>query len=389
LGWPKEPRFYIPDEALAVFRQAVSAGAAEEEAWQDEFEAYRMAYPELAAELERRLAGKLPENWTDGLIEFPADEKGIASRASSGKVLNAIADRLPDLVGGSADLAPSTVTWMTNSPAFDVDCHEGRNIHFGVREHGMGAVVNGMAYHGGIIPFGATFMVFSDYMRPPLRVAALSHLGTISVFTHDSIGVGEDGPTHQPIEQMAALRAIPNLLALRPADANEVREAWKVAIESRHRPSALVLTRQNLPTLDRTVYAPAEGVRRGAYVLADLGQGAPQIILMASGSEVGLIVKAGQRLASQGVAVRLVSFPCWELFEEQDAAYRDAVLPPQIERRLAVEAGVSMGWHKWVGSKGRVLGINRYGASAPANLVFQNLGLTVDHAVEIASELIA
>jgi len=388
LGWPKEPRFYVPEEALAFFRQAVTQGAEQEKAWRAKFEAYRAAYPDLAAELERRLAGKLPDDWAAGLPEFPADAKGMASRASSGKVLNAIAVKLPDLVGGSADLAPSTNTWMTNSPAFAPDCHEGRNIHFGVREHGMGSVVNGMAYHGGIIPFGATFMVFSDYMRPPLRLAALSHLGSIWVFTHDSIGVGEDGPTHQPIEQMAALRAIPNLVALRPADANEVREAWKLAIENRHRTTALVLTRQNLPTLDRAVYAPAEGLKQGAYVLADLGQGQPRVILMASGSEVGLIVEAGQRLAAKGVPVRLVSFPSWELFAEQDAAYQDAVLPPGITARLAVEAGISMGWHRWVGSKGRVLGIDRYGASAPASTVFEKLGLTVEHAAQIAEELL-
>ncbi len=387
LGWPVEPRFYVPDEALTFFRQAATRGPELEKAWQKKFEAYRAEYPELAAELERRLAGKLPENWAEGLIEFPADAKGIASRASSGKLLNAIAEKLPDVVGGSADLAPSTLTWMNCSPAFAPDCREGRNIHFGVREHGMGAITNGLAYHGGIIPFDSTFFVFSDYLRPVLRLAALSHLGTISVFTHDSIGVGEDGPTHQPIEQMAALRSIPRLIALRPADANEVREAWKVAIENRHRPTALVLTRQNLPTLDRTEYAPAEGVQKGAYVLKDLGKGKPQIILMASGSEVGLIVEAGKRLAAKGIAVRLVSFPSWELFAEQDPAYQDAVLPADIPARLAVEAGITMGWHRWVGSKGRVLGIDRYGASAPANTVFEKLGLTVDHAVKIAEEL--
>ena len=388
LGWPQEPRFYVPDDALAFFRQAATQGPAQEAAWQAKFEAYRAEYPELAAELERRLAGVLPAGWADGLIEFPADAKGLASRASSGKVLNAIAERLPELVGGSADLAPSTVTWMNNSPAFASDCHEGRNIHFGVREHGMGAVVNGLAYHGGIIPFGSTFMVFSDYMRPPLRLAALSHLGTISVFTHDSIGVGEDGPTHQPIEQMAALRAIPNFIALRPADANEVREAWKVAIENRRRPTALVLTRQNLPTLDRAVYGPADGVRKGAYVLADLGEGKPQVILMASGSEVSLIVEAGKRLAESGLAVRLVSFPSWELFAEQDAAYQAAVLPPDITARLAVEAGITMGWHRWVGPQGQVLGIDHYGASAPANTVFEKFGLTVDNVVKIAAGLL-
>ncbi len=390
LGWPVEPRFYIPEESLAVFRQAVARGAELEADWQKKFEAYRAAYPELAAELERRLAGKLPEGWADGLIEFPADPKGIASRASSGKVLNAIAEKLPDLVGGSADLAPSTLTWMNCSPAFAPDCHEGRNIHFGVREHGMGAVTNGMAYHGGVIPFDSTFFVFSDYMRPVLRVAALSHLRRISVFTHDSIGVGEDGPTHQPIEHLAALRAIPNLIDLRPADANEVREAWIVAIEEGHRPSALVLTRQNLPTLDRTAgaYAPAAGLKRGAYVLKDYGGGQPQIILMASGSEVGLIVEAGKRLAEKGVAVRLVSVPSWRLFEEQDPAYKASVFPPDVTARVAVEAAITLGWHKFVGSQGRILGIDRYGASAPAATVFEKFGMTVDNVVKIAEELI-
>jgi len=388
LGWPLEPRFYVPDQVLTIFRQAVAQGAKQEEAWRQKLEAYRAEYPALAAELERRLAGKLPEGWAEGLPEFPADAKGLASRASSGKVLNAIAAKLPDLIGGSADLAPSTKTWIEDSPAFTADSHEGRNIHFGVREHGMAAIVNGMAYHGGVIPFGATFFVFSDYLRPTLRLAAVSHLGSIWVFTHDSIGVGEDGPTHQPVEHMASLRAIPQLVTLRPADANEVREAWKIAIESRHGPTALVLTRQNLPTLDRSVYAPAEGLRRGAYVLADLGQGAPQVILMASGSEVGLIVGAGQRLAEQDVAVRLVSFPSWELFLEQDSAYQDAILPPDVTARVAVEAGVSQGWHRWVGARGRVLGLDRYGASAPAATVFEKLGFTIENVVKMATELL-
>jgi transketolase len=388
LGWPVEPCFYVPDEVLAFLRRAVAHGAKQEKAWQHKLAAYRAEYPDLAAELDRRLAGRLPEGWADGLPEFPPDAKGIASRASSGKVLNAIATKLPDLVGGSADLAPSTVTWIANSPAFAADCREGRNFHFGVREHGMAAVVNGMSYHGGVIPFGATFFVFSDYLRPTLRLAAISHLGPIWVFTHDSIGVGEDGPTHQPVEQLAALRAIPGLVTLRPADANEVREAWKIAIENRHCPTALILTRQTVPTLDRSVYASADGVRRGAYVLADLGQGKSQIILMASGSEVSLIVQAGQRLAEKGIAVRLVSFPSWELFLEQDAAYQDSVLPPDIAARLAVEAGVTMGWHRWVGSRGRILGLDRYGASAPVNTIFPKLGFSVENVETIATELL-
>lgn len=394
LGWPKEPRFYLPEEALSFFRQAVPEGAELEQDWQARFAAYRAEYPDLAEELERRLAGKLPEGWEKDLPVFPADEKGMATRSASGKMLNALAEKLPDLFGGSADLAPSTNTWMTSTPAFAPEMdgsnmHEGRNIHFGVREHGMGSIVNGMAYHGGVIPFGATFMVFSDYMRPPVRLSALSHLGSIWVFTHDSIGVGEDGPTHQPVEHVAALRAIPNLVVLRPADANEVREAWKVAITNRTRPTVLTLTRQNLPTLDRSVYGPAEGVSKGAYVLADLGEGTPQIILMASGSEVSLIVEAGKRLVESGAAaVRLVSFPSWELFAEQDRAYQESVLPPSIDKRVAVEAGISMGWHRWVGEKGVVLGLDRYGVSAPGKTAFEKLGFSVENVERIAREVL-
>ena len=388
LNWPKEPRFYLPEYVLCYFRQAVGQGEEQELAWQNKFDAYHAVYPDLAAELERRLAGKLPDGWDEGLPEFPADEKGMATRQSSGKVLNALAEKIPELFGGPADLAPSTNTWMVNKQAFGPDNRMGTNIHFGVREHGMGSIVNGMAYHGGVIPFGATFMVFSDYMRPPLRLAALSHLGSISVFTHDSVGVGEDGPTHQPVENLAALRAIPNLIVLRPADANETREAWKIAIENRHQPTALALTRQALPILDRAELYGARGLRQGAYVLADVGEGKPQIILMASGSEVSLIVEAGKRLASQGIAVRLVSFPSWELFTEQEQSYRDAVLPPEIELRIAVEAGVSLGWHRWVGTQGQVLGIDRFGASAPAKAVFEQLGLTVDQIERMSIALI-
>jgi transketolase len=394
LGWPKEPRFYLPDDSLSYFRQAVENGARQEQEWQRRFEAYRAEYPQLAAELERRLQGRLPEDWADGLPEFPADAKGMATRSASGKVINALAEKLPELFGGSADLAPSTNTWMTNSPAFapaqdgGTDCYEGRNVHFGVREHGMGSVVNGLSYHGGMIPFGATFMVFSDYMRPPVRISALSHLGSIWIFTHDSVGVGEDGPTHQPVEHMAALRAIPHLVTIRPGDANEVREAWKVAIENRHLPTTLVLTRQNLATLDRSVYASAEGLRKGAYVLADLGEGDPEIILIATGSEVGLIVEAGKRLAESGRNVRLVSFPSWELFALQDAAYKESVLPASIEKRVAVEAGITLGWHRWVGGKGVVLGLDRFGASAPGQVAFERLGFSVDNVERIALELL-
>ncbi|HRN67117.1 MAG TPA: transketolase [Promineifilum sp.] len=387
LGWPLEPRFYIPDDVLSFYRRAIEEGTTREAEWQVRFDAYRAAHPDLAAELTRRLAGELPVDWDKGLPEFPADAKGIATRSSSGKVINALAARMPELFGGSADLAPSTKTWIDHDPSFDLN-HAGRNVHFGVREHAMGAIVNGLTYHGGTIPYGATFLVFSDYMRPAIRLAALSHLGSITVFTHDSIGVGEDGPTHQPIEQLAALRAIPNLLVLRPADANETREAWIMAITDRDRPSALVLTRQSLPTLDRTVMASADGLRRGAYVLADLGGGRPEIILMASGSEVSLIVEAGQRLAEQGHSVRLVSFPSWELFDEQDEAYRAEVLPADITRRVAVEAGVAQGWHRWVGDAGRVIALDRFGASAPAKVVFEQLGLTSGHVFATAEAML-
>ena len=388
LGWPLEPRFLIPDDVLAFYRQALARGAEEQAGWQAQFDAYAAAYPAEAAELQGRLKGELPAGWDAALPVFPADAKGMATRASSGKVINALAGVLPALFGGSADLAPSTKTWMDKRSAFSPEERSGSNVHFGVREHGMGSVVNGLSYHGGFIPFGATFLVFADYMRPPIRLAALSHIGSIFVFTHDSIGVGEDGPTHQPIEQLASLRAIPNLVTLRPADANEVSEAWRMAVEHRHRPTALALTRQDLPTLDRTVYAPADGLRRGAYVLADLGPaGAPQVILMASGSEVSLIVPAGQTLAEQGHRVRLVSFPSWELFAEQDAAYQAEVLPPDVPARLAVEAGVSLGWQRWVGSAGRVLALDRYGVSAPAKQAFAHLGLTVEHVVASALEM--
>jgi transketolase len=395
LGWPQTPRFYIPEDVLAHFRQAQVKGSQLEQAWQDKLADYRAAYPGLAAELERRLSGELPVDWAKGLPQFPPNGKGMASRVSSGKVIDALSKVLPELFGGSADLAPSTKTWMAISKAFflaeadqEKDNFEGRNVHFGVREHGMGGIVNGLSYHGGIIPFGATFLVFSDYMRPPIRLAALSHLGSIWVFTHDSIGVGEDGPTHQPVEHLAALRAIPNLLTIRPADANEVRVAWEVAIENRHRTTALSLTRQNLPTLDRNIYAPAEGLRKGAYVLGDLGEGDPEMILMASGSEVGLIEEAGRKLVEKGHSVRLVSFPCWELFQEQDKAYRKSVLLPEIELRLAVEAGVTLGWHRWVGSKGLVVGLDRFGASAPGDVVFEKLGFSTDNIVEKALSLL-
>jgi transketolase len=388
LGWPTEPRFLVPQDVQAHFRLAVERGEKLEQEWQARLEAYRRAFPGEYAELQRRLRRQLPEGWETALPVFPADEKGVATRVASGKVINALAERLPELIGGSADLTPSTKTWIDRSVALQAGRYEGRNIHFGVREHAMGAIVNGMAVHGGLIPYGATFLTFADYMREPIRLSALSAYPSIWVFTHDSIGVGEDGPTHQPVEHLASLRIIPNLVVIRPADANEVSVAWKVAVQRRDGPTVLALTRQNVPILDRSRFAAAEGLERGAYVLADLGRGKPRLILMASGSEVHLIVQAGLQLAADGLAVRLVSFPSWELFAAQEAAYRQSVLPPSIKARLAVEAGVSFGWERWVSERGAILGINRYGVSAPEKQVYRYLGLTVEAIVTQAKQLL-
>ena len=382
LGWPTDPEFLIPEPALAHFREALTRGARDEAAWNDRMAAYSRAFPELAEELRRSLRGELPQNWDAEIPSFPADAKGIATRAASGKVMNAIAPRLPALTGGSADLDPSTYTALEelgdfNPPAGDNWSFAGRNLHFGVREHAMGAIVNGLAAHGGVISDGATFLIFSDYMRPPIRLAALMGLHVVHVFTHDSIALGEDGPTHQPVEQLAALRAIPNLTVIRPADANETAVAWRVALETRDRPVALVLSRQALPTLDRSRYAPADGLRHGAYVLSDAPDGVPDLILMASGSEVALIVSAAERLRTQGVAVRCVSMPSWELFDARSQGDRDAVLPPSVTARLAVEAGVAQGWRRYVGDSGDVLTVDRFGASAPGNEMLREYGFTV------------
>lgn len=386
LGWDYQP-FEVPDDVLEHFRAVRERGEKLEAQWRKRFEGYRKAFKAEAAEIERRLKGELPADWEKLLPIFPADPKGMATRASSGKVINAIAGALPELMGGSADLAPSTNTLVDGGGNFQPGQYDGRNLHFGVREHGMGAVVNGMAAHKGFIPYGATFLVFSDYMRPAVRISALSHFHSIWVYTHDSIGLGEDGPTHQPVEHLAALRAIPQLVVLRPADANEVSAAWKIAIK-RQGPTALALTRQAVPTIDRSIYAAASGLEKGAYVLADLGAIRPQIIFMASGSEVALIIEAGSRLAADGVGVRVVSFPSWELFEEQDMAYQNSVLLPAVTARIAVEAGVSQGWWRWVGQSGRVIGVNKFGASAPAKIVFQKYGFTVENILAQANQMI-
>ncbi len=382
LGWPVEPRFHIPDDVLDYFRQARDRGRELETSWLERFDSYRETYPDLARELERRLKGDLPQGWEEVLPTFDPDEKGMATRAASGTVINHIAPELPELLGGSADLTPSNKTWIDGSPDFQPGQYEGRNFHFGVREHAMGGIVNGMGLHGGLIPYGGTFLVFSDYMRPAVRLSALTEIPCIWVYTHDSIGLGEDGPTHQPIEHLASLRAIPHMIVLRPHDANEVTQAWKVAISHKAGPVSLILTRQNEAVIDRETYAAAEGLTKGAYVLADVGDGDPECLLMASGSEVDLIVEAGEKLAQEGVSVRLVSFPSWELFEKQDQTYRESVLPSAIKKRLAVEAGVSQGWERWLGPEGDMISVEGYGASAPGARNFQEYGFTVDNVMQ-------
>jgi transketolase len=382
LDWPTEPRFFIPEDVLEFFRSAVTRGIKSEDEWRLRFEAYRRIHPDAGRELDRRLKGDLPQDWLSALPTFPADPKGMATRASSGKVINALAAKLPELLGGSADLAPSNNTKIDGSPAFQKATPEGRNFHFGVREHAMAAALNGMAIFGGLIPYGGTFLIFSDYNRPAIRIAALSHIPSIFVFTHDSIGLGEDGPTHQPVEHLAALRAIPNLTVIRPADANEVAAAWKVAIENRHGPTVLALTRQNVPTFEPSGLPTVE---KGAYVLKDFGEN-PQLILMASGSEVGLIHSAAEKLAAEGLAVRVVSFPSWELFEKQDAAYRESVLPKEIQARLAVEAGVGQGWERYASS---VICMHSYGASAPAKILFEKFGFTVENVIANAKAILS
>ena len=389
LGWPAEPAFLIPEAALAHFREAVGRGARDEKAWNGRMAAYARAYPDLAEDLGRSLRGELPPGWDGEIPEFPADAKGIATRIASGRVMNAIAPRLPALTGGSADLAPSTHTALEGLGDFGASSRPGRNLHFGVREHAMGAIVNGMAAHGGVLPYGSTFLIFSDYMRPPIRLAALMGLHVVHVFTHDSIALGEDGPTHQPVEQLAGLRAIPNLTLMRPADANEAAVAWRVALETRDRPVVLVLTRQDLPTLDRSRYASADGLRRGAYVLADAPDGKPELILIASGSEVSLMVAAAERLRAEGIAVRSVSMPSWDLFEALPRAERDAVLPSSVSARLAIEAGVAQGWHRYVGDGGDVLSVETFGLSAPGNEILEKYGLTVGAVCERAKALLA
>jgi transketolase len=382
-GWPEEEKFLVPPEALADFAAGVGArGAALRSDWEAKFASYAQSYPEQAAELRQIWSGKAPANWESALPVFPADAKGLATRVSSGKVLNAIASAYPWLVGGSADLAPSTMTMLEHPDAGHFGHHNygGRNLHFGIREHAMGSICNGLALSG-IRPYGATFFVFSDYVRPSVRLSSLMRLPVLYIFTHDSIGLGEDGPTHQPVEHLAACRAIPGLVVLRPGDANEVSESYRALLSLSDRPAALVLSRQNVPTLDRAKYAPASGARRGAYVLADAAPGQPEVILIGTGSELMLCVAAYEQLVAAGVKARLVSMPSWELFDSQDAAYRDSVLPPTVTARVAVEAGLRMGWDKYIGLGGRFVGMSSFGASAPANTLYKHFGITAERIV--------
>jgi transketolase len=390
-GWPPDAHFLVPPEVPAHFDAGIGArGRALHGAWRKQFNEYTQAHPDLAKQWRQMEARELPEGWDRGVALFPADAKGMASRISSGKVLNTIARNVPWLVGGAADLAPSTMTKLTfdGSGAFEAGSYGGRNFHFGIREHAMAAILNGMALSY-IRPFGATFFVFTDYLRPSLRLAAIMRLPVIYILTHDSIGLGEDGPTHQPIEHLAAVRAIPNVLVIRPADANEVVEAWRAIMPVTNRPVTLVLSRQNLPTLDRAKYASAAGLARGAYVLAEAQRGAtPELILMGTGSEVSLCVQAYEQLVAAGIRARVVSMPCWQLFEEQDEAYRHGVLPPAVTARIAVEAGVEQGWDKYLGLAGRFIGMTGYGASAPAGDVFKHFGFTPENIVAQAKSLL-
>jgi transketolase len=389
LGWPKpNASFYVPDEALAHWREVKERGAAARADWQRALDAYTLAFPQQAKELRRRLAGELPPGWEKVVPAFTKENGNVASRAASNTVLNALAPILPELIGGSADLTPSNGTSIKTWRNFAPGDYAARYMHFGIREHGMGAIMNGMVLHKGVTPFGGTFLIFSDYMRPPIRLAALMRQRVIYIYTHDSIGLGEDGPTHQPVEQLAALRAIPDIVVIRPADATETAEAWKAAIRHEGGPVCLVLTRQKLGFIDRKVYASAEGVQKGAYVLADAEGGEPQVVLLSSGSEVALIITAREKLVAAGVRTRVVSMPSMEMFAKQPAEYQASVLPKGVPR-VSIEAAATMPWYRWIGPDGVVLGIDRFGASAPYEKVYDELGLTVDKIVEAAKMVIA
>ncbi|MFC1986420.1 transketolase [Chloroflexota bacterium] len=388
LGWPYKESFAVPPEVLAHFRQAQERGSRQQQEWETMLEAYRKAFPREAQQLQEDLSGDLPEGWDDDLADlFKPEDKATATREASGKVMNAISAKVNSFIGGSADLAPSNKTTLENHGDYGFENYCGHNLHFGIREHAMGAIASGMALHGGIIPFTSTFLVFYDYMRPPVRLAALMGLRVIYIFTHDSIGVGEDGPTHQPIEQLMGLRTVPELVTIRPADATETTEAWKVAMERRHGPTALVFTRQKLPVLNRTALAPAGGVRYGGYILWEAAT-PPDIILIGTGSEVHIALEAGKRLKEMGIAARVVSLPSWELFDAQPPEYRNEVLPPSIRARISIEAATPLGWERYVGLDGIAIGLSRFGVSAPGGVIYQKLGLTVQHVLDEAQLLL-
>ncbi len=404
LGWPLEPTFYLPEEALAHFRSAIPEGAQGEAKWKAGLESYGKAFPELRKEWGQWMSGILPQGWDKDIPVFPPDPKGIATRAAGGQVMNAIASRLHFLIGGSADLNPSTNTALKGSGNFQAPGegaealqgsvsgpwgYEGANIAFGVREHGMGSILSGMALHGGLLPYGSTFFVFSDYMRPAIRLAALMKLHAIYIFTHDSIAVGEDGPTHEPVEQLFSLRAIPGLTVIRPADANEVAEAWKIAVENKNGPTAIILTRQNVPVIDRGKFSPAAGLRKGAYILSDSSPGKPDVLLIATGSEVHLALEAEEKLRAEGIKTRVVSMPSWRLFEQQPESYRQEVLPPDVTRRVSIEAGATLGWHRYTGEEGEIIGLDRFGASAPGSVVLKEFGFTSSNVLNRIKILLA
>ena len=388
LGWTYELPFAIPPEVLTYFRRAQERGKRYQEEWRKKLEAYHRAYPDEAKQLEEVLRGDLPEGWDSGLEGlFKSGDKPVATRAAAGQVMNLIGAKVHSLMGGAGDLSPSTKTILKDKGDFGADNYCGRNLHFGVREHAMGSIASGMALHGGIIPYTATFLIFSDYMRPPIRLAAMMGLRVVYVFSHDSVGLGEDGPTHQPVEQIMGLRTIPNLAVIRPADATETVEAWKIALQRRHGPTALLFSRQNLPVLDREALAPASGVQRGGYILWEAAK-QPAVILIATGSEVHIALEAGKLLQEKGFAARVVSLPSWELFDEQPDEYRHSVLPPEIGVRVSIEAGVKLGWERYVGPDGVAIGLSRFGASAPWQVVYEKLGLTARHMVDEALRLL-
>jgi transketolase len=390
-GWPEDAKFYVPEGVREHFREGIGKrGKDLRERWQETFQNYSKQNPELASQIKKMQRRELPDGWDRDLREFPADAKGVAGRDASAKVLNAIAKNVPWMVGGSADLAPSTKTRLTFDGAGDFTAanYGGRNLHFGIREHAMGSILNGMALSK-VRPFGSGFLIFSDYVRPAIRLAALMEIPAIYIFTHDSIGVGEDGPTHQPIEHLISLRAIPNLITLRPGDANEVVEAWRVIMQLRHKPAVLVLSRQAMPTLDRTRYAPASGVAQGGYILADAVGGKPEILFLATGTEVGLAIEVYEKLTAEGVRARVVSMPSWELFEQQSQQYRDTVIPPEVTARISVEQGSTLGWALYHGSGGRPIGMRTFGASAPLKELQKKFGFTPDSLLGTARELLS